>query len=78
MKHVKLFEEYINEDVFSDLESEIMDMDTDAYTNLAMEWNIDSDDPDMMMDFIYNGLDKAGAKDLIKRIKKGVYEKNNG
>jgi hypothetical protein len=68
--------EEVNEDVFADLESEIMDMDTDAYNNLAMDFNVDPDDPDMMTDFIYNGLDKAGAKDLIKRIKKGVYESN--
>lgn len=70
----KTFEGFINEDVFADLEDAISDMDIDAYHNLASHWNIDADDANMMMDFIYNSLDKKGAKELLKGIKKGVYE----
>ena len=67
-------ESEVNEDVYGDLEMAISDMDFDAYQNLAMEFGIDTDDPNMMMDFIYNELDKKGAKLLIKNINKGVYE----
>ena len=68
------FESFINEDIFADLEDAISDMEFDAYQNLAFEFGVDSEDPNMMMDFIYNELDKKGAKLLIKNIKKGVYE----
>ena len=66
--------EEINEDVFGDLEAAISDMEFDAYQNLAFEFGVDAEDPNMMMDFIYNELDKKGAKLLIKNINKGVYE----
>ena len=66
--------EEINEDVFGDLEAAISDMDFDAYQNLAFEFGVDAEDPNQMMDFIYNELDKKGAKLLIKDINKGVYE----
>ena len=70
----KLEESVVNEDVFGDLEAAISDMDFDAYQNLASEFGVDTEDPNMMMDFIYNELDKKGAKLLIKNINKGVYE----
>ena len=82
MKNKRMFESFtnfvnnlsVNEDVFGDLEMAISDMDFDAYQNLAFEFGIDTEDPNMMMDFIYNELDKKGAKLLIKNINKGVYE----
>ena len=70
----KLEESVVNEDVFGDLEAAISDMDFDAYQNLAFEFGIDAEDANQMTDFIYNELDKKGAKLLIKNINKGVYE----
>jgi hypothetical protein len=71
-------ESVITEDVYADLEGAISDMEPDAYQNLALEFGIDAEDPDMMQDFIENQLDKKGAKLLIKNIKKGVYESYDG
>jgi len=82
MENKRMFESFtnfvnnlsVNEDVFADLEAAISDMDFDAYQNLAFEFGVDDGDPNQMMDFIYNELDKKGAKLLIKNINKGVYE----
>ena len=82
MENKRMFESFsdfvnnlsVNEDVFADLEAAISDMEFDAYQNLASEFGVDTEDPNMMMDFIYNELDKKGAKLLIKNINKGVYE----
>jgi hypothetical protein len=69
-----MVESAVNEDVYADLEDAISDMEPDAYQNLAFEFGIDAEDPNEMMDFIQNELDKKGAKLLIKNIEKGVYE----
>jgi len=69
-----MVESAVNEDVYADLEDTISNMEFDAYQNLASEFGIDAEDPNEMMDFIQNELDKKGAKLLIKNIEKGVYE----